>query len=107
VRAYVRSDDEVAATIQDDLILHTLWLDPALCSVAVKDGVAPITGRVEQPSMAQTIEHSVRLVPGIVDVHASVAWWLDDGTLAPPRSIRSWRSALADPVGSRPVVATP
>jgi CBS domain-containing protein len=83
VRAYVRSDDELTATIENDVILHTLWLDPALFSVVVKDGVASISGRVEQRSMAEMIESSIRLVPGIVDVHASVSWWLDDRTLEP------------------------
>jgi CBS domain-containing protein len=83
VRAYVRSDDELAATIRNDVILRILWLDPALFSVLVKDGVASISGRVERRSTAEMLERAVRMVPGLVDVHASVTWWMDDGRLEP------------------------
>jgi CBS domain-containing protein len=83
VRAYVRSDDELAATIRQDVILRILWLDPALFTVVVKDGVASISGRVERRSTAEMIERSVRMVPGVVDVHASVSWSMDDSTLEP------------------------
>jgi CBS domain-containing protein len=83
VRAYVRSDDELAATIRQDVILRILWLDPALFTVVVKDGVASISGRVERRSTAEMIEHLVRMVPGVVDVHASVSWSIDDRTLEP------------------------
>lgn len=80
VRAYVRSDDELAATIREDVILRILWLDPALFTVGVKDGVVSISGRVERRSTAEMIDHAVRMVPGVIDVHASVSWWMDDGT---------------------------
>jgi len=83
VRAYVRSDDELADTIRNDVILRILWLDPALFTVVVKDGVASISGRVERRSTAEMIEHSVRMVPGIFEVHASVSWSMDDSTLVP------------------------
>jgi CBS domain-containing protein len=83
VRAYVRSDDELAATISQDVILRILWLDPSLFTVVVKDGVASISGRVERRSTAEMIERSVRMVPGIVDVHADVTWSMDDSRLEP------------------------
>jgi CBS domain-containing protein len=83
VRAYVRSDDELATTIRQDVILKILWLDPALFTVVVTDGVASISGHVERRSTAEMIERAVRMVPGIVDVRASVAWSTDDGRLEP------------------------
>jgi CBS domain-containing protein len=83
VRAYVRSDEELAATIRNDVILRILWLDPAQFTVVVKDGVAAISGRVERRSTAEMIEHSVRMVPGVVDVLASVNWSMDDSRLGP------------------------
>ena len=83
VRAYVRSDDELAETIRADVILRILWLDPALFTVVVKDGVAAIDGRVDRRSTAEMIEQAVRMVPGVVDVLASVSWSIDDRALEP------------------------
>jgi CBS domain-containing protein len=83
VRAYVRSDDELATTIRQDVLLRILWLDPAQFTVSVKAGVASVSGRVERRSTAEIIEHSVRMVPGIVDAHVSVSWSIDDRKLEP------------------------
>jgi len=78
VRAYVRSDEELAATIRDDVLLRILWLDPAGFTVAVHDGVASISGRVERRSTAEMIERAVSMVPGIVNVAADLPWAVDD-----------------------------
>ncbi|MGZ8513570.1 MAG: CBS domain-containing protein [Candidatus Limnocylindrales bacterium] len=79
VRAYIRSDDELAATIRDDVLLRILWLDPAQFTVAVRNGVASISGRVERRSTAEMVERAVSMVPGIVDVEPDLTWALDDG----------------------------
>ncbi len=86
VRAYVRSDDELATTIRQDVILRILWLDPALFEVEVHDGVASISGRVERRTTAEMIERSVRMVPGLIDVRVSVDWSMDDTKLEPVTS---------------------
>ena len=78
VRAYVRSDEELAATIRDDVLLRILWLDPAQFTVVVRDGVASISGRVERRSTAEMIERAVSMVPGIVDVQPDLTWAMDD-----------------------------
>jgi CBS domain-containing protein len=83
VRAYVRSDGELAATIRDDVLLRMLWLDPAQFSVLVKDGVASIAGRVERRSTAEMIERAVSMVPGIVDVQRDLTWSMDDSREEP------------------------
>ncbi|HET7704240.1 MAG TPA: CBS domain-containing protein [Candidatus Limnocylindrales bacterium] len=83
VRAYVRSDDELAATIRDDVIRRVLWLDPASFTVSVRDGVASIAGRVERRSTAKMVAHAVAMVPGIIDSHVLVSWTLDDRALVP------------------------
>jgi CBS domain-containing protein len=78
VRAYVRSDEELARTIREDVILRVLWLDPAVFTVTVKDGVVSIVGEVDRRSTAEIIERSVRMVPGVIDLRGSVAWRIDD-----------------------------
>ncbi len=83
VRAYVRTDDELARTIREDILLRILWLDPELFTVSVLDGVASISGHVERRSTAEMIERSTSLAPGIVDVHADVTWSVDDSHTQP------------------------
>lgn len=83
VRAYVRSDDELADTIRDEVLLHILWLDPALFNVSVTDGVASIEGRVQRKSTAEMIVPSVSMVPGIIDVRSDVTWAVDDSQFEP------------------------
>ncbi len=86
VRAYVRSDEELATTIRQDVILRILWLDPELFQVEVHDGVASIRGRVERRTTADMIERAVRMVPGLIDVRVSVDWSMDDTRLEPVTS---------------------
>jgi CBS domain-containing protein len=83
VRAYVRSDEELARAIREDVLLRVFWLEPALFTVVVKDGIASINGRVERRSTAEMIERFIKTVPGIVDVDADVTWSTDDSRLEP------------------------
>ena len=83
VRAFIRSDDELARTIREDVLLRVLWLDPTLFTVEVADGVATVGGRVERRSTTEMIERCISLVPGIVGVHVSVDWSLDDSRREP------------------------
>ncbi|HEY7522317.1 MAG TPA: CBS domain-containing protein [Candidatus Limnocylindrales bacterium] len=94
VRAYVRSDEELARTIREDVIRLMLWLDPSPFSVHVIDGVASIRGRVERRSTAEMIESSVAMVPGLVDLDVDVSWSIDDRAVGFPPE-------LAVPFGPR------
>jgi len=83
VRAYVRSDQDLVATIKDDVLHRILWLDPAGFEVTVGNGEASITGHVERRSTAEIVEETVRMVPGIVAVKANVRWSTDDRDVKP------------------------
>ena len=89
LRAYLRTDEELADVIRNDVLLRILWLDPAGFEVSVRDGEAVIKGRVERRSTAEIIEETVRLVPGIVALTVRIPWAIDD---------RDIRPAEADPV---------
>jgi len=84
VRAYLRSDEELARAIRNDVILKILWLDPSQFTVDVTDGVASISGRVERRSTAEMIEETVSFVPGLIGVRASVQWSVDDRDVEAP-----------------------
>lgn len=83
VRAYLRTDEELERTIRDDVLLKALWLNPASFDVAVRNGEVRITGNVERRSTAAIVEETIRLVPGIVALHADIQWGLDDRDLRP------------------------
>ncbi len=84
VRTYVRTDEQLAASIRDDVLVNTLWLDPKAFEVSVVDGVATIRGKVDRRSSAEMIARTAVLVPGVRDVVSEVTWTVDDGDIRQP-----------------------
>lgn len=95
LRAYLRTDEELADTIRNDVLLRILWLDPAGFDVSVHSGEAAIRGRVERRSTSEIIEETVRMVPGIVALDVQIPWAIDD------RDIRPAERAPVFPFGVR------
>jgi CBS domain-containing protein len=83
VRAYLRTDDELARTIREDVLHRILWLDPASFEVAVANGEAIVRGHVERRSTAAIVRDTIEMVPGIVSLTADIAWTFDDRDLQP------------------------
>jgi CBS domain-containing protein len=83
VRSYVRSDEELADTIRVEVLRQLLWLDPGAFTIGVRDGVASVAGSVERRSTAEMIARSIAMVPGVVDVRASVRWRVEDRDVSP------------------------
>jgi len=83
LRAFVRSDEDLAEVIRQEVLLRILWLDPAGFNVRVTRGVATITGHAERRSTAESVRSTVAMVPGIVGVKADVSWSLDDAEIRP------------------------
>jgi CBS domain-containing protein len=78
VRAFERSDDEIAHEIEDDVLLHTLWIEPESVEVTVEDGVVTLAGVVETRTIAEIISSYVRRVPGVVTVRSGLEWKTED-----------------------------
>lgn len=78
VRAFERSDEELEREISDDVLLHTLWVDPDSVSLVVIEGAVTVAGEVENRSTAELIEAFIRRVPGVVSVHSKLTWQVDD-----------------------------
>lgn len=83
VRAYLRLDEEILHLVRDDVIRHTLWLDPDSFEFAVGEGVVRIGGTVDRRSTARILEKLIALVEGVVEVQSRLEWELDDSTLEP------------------------
>jgi CBS domain-containing protein len=80
VRAFCRSDEEIADEIRSDVLLATLWIDPDDVEVLVRDGVVTLRGTLESKTIAGIVAAYVRRVPGVVDVRSWLAWARDDTT---------------------------
>jgi len=78
VRAFTRTDEEIKGEIRDDVLLHTLWIEPFALSLVVLEGDVTVGGEVENRSTAALVEGYIRRVPGVVAVHSHVSWKIDD-----------------------------
>jgi len=84
VRAYLGSDDEIARAVRDDLLRHTMWLDPADFDISVAEGIVGISGRVDRRSTAGIVGRLIGLIDGVTDVRNAMTWQVDDTTWKPP-----------------------
>ena len=83
VRAYLRFDEEILASVRDDVVRRTLWLDPSGFDITVEEGVVRVGGTVDRRSTARILEKLIALVDGVVAVQSRLEWELDDSTLQP------------------------
>jgi CBS domain-containing protein len=90
VRAFIRSDEEIAKEIEDEVLGRTLWIDAGKLEVEVTHGSVQLDGRLHTRSDAELLERLVARVPGVVGVESRVGWQLDDTT-------RKGRRALEQP----------
>jgi CBS domain-containing protein len=74
VRAFVRSDDEIAEEIREDVIGRTLWIAPESVQVVVDHGEVRLSGQVETRADAELIPSFVQRVPGVVSVLSKLRW---------------------------------
>jgi CBS domain-containing protein len=79
VRAFVRSDDEIAREIEEDVIRRTLWIAPESIEVTVVHGEVRLTGEVETKADAELIPAFVQRVPGVVSVLSKLRWPEESG----------------------------
>jgi CBS-domain-containing membrane protein len=73
VRAFVRTDDEIAREIREEILERTLWSGPNAVEVTVRGGEVELTGGVGTESDLDLLERLVAQVPGVVEVSATVA----------------------------------
>ena len=81
VRAFARTDEEIAHEIREDVIRQTMRVDPALVAVEVDEGAVSLSGQVQTQNDASLIEHFAARVPGVVALVSTVSWLDDNGAL--------------------------
>jgi CBS domain-containing protein len=78
VRAFTRTDEEIAAEIYGDLLERSLWLDRDAVRVGVEGGHVALAGTVPRRSDARLLERLVGRLPGVLSVDADLHWDADD-----------------------------
>ena len=90
VRAFARSDEEIALSVREDVLHKTLWLDPDSFEIAVDAGKVRLGGQADRRSEAEMIERITAMVPGVTGVSSELTWKFDDrGVEAPERDLVS------------------
>jgi CBS domain-containing protein len=84
LRLFVQTDAEIRHEITEDVILGTMWVDPASLDVTVDDGVVRLRGEVESRSVAELIGVLARRTDGVVDVVNDLTYARDDREDRPP-----------------------
>jgi len=70
VRAFTRTDAELASEIEDDILRRTFWAEPGSVAVVLSDGRVTLTGMVETEADREMLPLFVSRVPGVVAVSA-------------------------------------
>jgi CBS domain-containing protein len=78
VRAFARSDAEIAHEIREDVVGHHLLLEPHVVGVEVEAGEVLLSGALGRRSQADLLPKLVSTVPGVVAVRSELTWGLDD-----------------------------
>jgi CBS domain-containing protein len=74
VRAFVRSDAEIAKEIRSGIIERGMWIDSRTLDVSVAAGEVVLAGCLDSRRDAEVLPRLVRAVPGVVDVESHLTW---------------------------------
>ncbi len=72
VRAFTRTDAEIADEIREEILRRTLWLEPGAISMDVVEGAVHLEGEVETEADAELLPVFVARVPGVVSVRTNI-----------------------------------
>lgn len=87
VRAFTRSDREIAREIRD-MVLETLWLEEPGLHLSVERGDVRLAGKVQRRTDAELIAQLTHRIPGVVGVHSTLRWAWDDRRLPREQNAR-------------------
>jgi CBS domain-containing protein len=73
VRAFLRTDEDIAREIRDEVVLGTFAVPPENLHIEVSRGEVTLGGEVETPEVAKMIEAFVKRVAGVVAVQSHLS----------------------------------
>jgi CBS domain-containing protein len=78
LRIYLRDEEAIRKEIVDEVLVHTLWIDPSTINVSVVHGVATLAGTVDRRSTKDLVLQLVSGVTGVVHVADELTYEFDD-----------------------------
>ncbi len=78
VRAFARTDAEIAREIHEDVIGRSMWLARDTVQVQVDEGEVILQGTLDRRSDAELLPALAGKVPGVVGVRSELSWTEDD-----------------------------
>lgn len=87
LKVFLRSDVEISQEIRQEVLLRSMWMDPDIVVVEVRDGVVTLTGQLERRSLIPIVISLVRGLDGVVDVVDRLTFELDDTPIMVPSDL--------------------
>ena len=81
LRPFLRRDEAISDEIHQDVLSETLGPVPGSVNATVCEGVVTLTGRVAERADIPIVERLCRSVDGVVAVHQSLGYEIDDQDL--------------------------
>jgi CBS domain-containing protein len=78
IRAFHRSDDEIAEEIRREVLHDALWVVPEALELMVVDGIVTLRGTVDTRYDAEAAARLVRRVPGVIDARVELQCCRDE-----------------------------
>ncbi|HEY2959449.1 MAG TPA: CBS domain-containing protein [Actinomycetota bacterium] len=78
LKVFLRSDQDIRREVLEDVLLHTMWVDPDAFTVEVRDGVVTLAGPLEFRSLIPIAVRLVHGVDGVVNVVDRLWFEVDD-----------------------------
>jgi len=75
---FLRSDDQIARDVTEEVLRRTLWVAPPEVVADVEDGVVTLRGELERKSLIPIAVRLTRAIPGVVDVIDRLTYYFDD-----------------------------
>jgi CBS domain-containing protein len=72
VRAFVRTDEEIAREMREEIVGRKLWLDEDALEITVRDGNVSVSGALTDTVDTELVTRLIAQVPGVVSVETDV-----------------------------------
>jgi CBS domain-containing protein len=74
LKVYLRDDAEIADEITERVIRRTLWLEPGVIRISVRNGEVTAEGQLEREALLPSLERMILEVPGVVSFESRLTF---------------------------------